>query len=217
MASLAQLALLARHPEPGTSNLGTFLSKHIRQFEAYVPAGIDGEALAKVPDEQLAPFVLRRLQRRREQDRLRKARIDQDRAEGAARQLELCPRRAGTALLAPAALLHASGDAAVDLLAFNLPSGPVAVRRAMLRQALQVLGSRSDLHAFVDDRGLHFRWSRGRGGLNLRPQPIPAACRVLVIDFTAATKPTVSAARKPSQPAAPCGWLADGLSQLGLV
>ncbi len=133
MPSLAQLAFLALHPEPGSRNLGTFLAQHIRQFEEFAPDGMGGEALAKVPDEQLAPFVRGRLQRQRAQDKLRKAQRDKDKAEGAIRQLELCPRQAGGALLEPAALFHASGDATVELLVFGLPSGPVAFHRAMLR------------------------------------------------------------------------------------
>jgi hypothetical protein len=217
MPSLAQLAFLALHPEPGSRNLGTFLAQHIRQFEQFVPDGMDGETLARVPDEQLSPFVQRRLQWQRAQDKLRKAQRDKDKAEGAARQLELCPRQAGGALLEPAALFHASGDATVELLAFGLPSGPVAVRRPLLRRSLRVLGTRTDLRIFVDDRGLHFRWNGGLGGLNLRPQPIPTSSRTLVIDLTAATKPTVSAARKPSQPPAQRRWLADGFSELGLL
>ncbi|MFS8070221.1 MAG: hypothetical protein ACMG6S_27980, partial [Byssovorax sp.] len=92
------------------------------------------------------------------------------------------------------------------------------VPRSTLVSAAQVLGpSRTDLTAWVDDAGLHFRWRGGRGGVNFLPQVIPAseAANLLRVSLPS---PVAEAIRPKPVVLTPVqrglAWLTDVLSEL---
>ncbi len=66
-----------------------------------------------------------------------------------------------------------------DLLVFTCDEFTVAVYQAPLLDLAKLARVRSDLSGWVDAEGLHLRWGRA-GGLNLRPQRDPEACKVIV-------------------------------------
>lgn len=67
-----------------------------------------------------------------------------------------------------------------DLLVFTCEAFTVAVYMAPLLDLARIHRVRDDLSGWVDAQGLHLRWGRGGGGLNLRPQEDPDAVRVIL-------------------------------------
>ena len=67
-----------------------------------------------------------------------------------------------------------------DLLVFTCDEFTVAVYQAPLLDLSKIARVRADLSGWVDRDGVHLRWGRGRGGLDLLPQRDPEACKVIV-------------------------------------
>lgn len=66
-----------------------------------------------------------------------------------------------------------------DMLVFTCEAFTVAVYQAPLLDLAKLARLRADLSGWVDADGVHLRWGRA-GGLDLRPQRDPEACKVIV-------------------------------------
>lgn len=94
--------------------------------------------------------------------------------------------------------------------AFEVVTARVSVHRHVLVRARPCLRGFLDLAAFVDERGVHFAWRAGRGGLHLRPQIVERGAEVLLVDLLPPREPTRVCRPAPA-------LLADVLAELGLT
>lgn len=174
------LLSLYKHARIGEHNIGGFLREHpeLAARLGRLDLERDDAELAL----QLAPAVghyKRSAARVHASERA-------SRAEEAARLISARARhRDGRVELAPDLLLGALlVDSSRRYVAFNLVETRVLVSRQVLSRARSALLGFPDLSAYVDDRGLHFVWRGGRGGLNLLPQAQEVGAAVLEIDLS---------------------------------
>jgi hypothetical protein len=217
-SSVAELEKLVQFAEVGGTNIGEYIASGGEELAQKL--GVEAEdlwALVHLPDQalaqQLRPWFERRAGRR------------------AAVHAEAVQRVALTAADHLAATARWKGDAAVldvrallgellvdtsrkhmlfDATGFGARF-QVSVPRSRLVDTAKVLGGRSDLGAWVDESGLHFRWNEGRGGLNFLPQSVPAQematilCVNIPPPFVERLRPSLAATR---------AWFAEVLADL---
>lgn len=181
-SSFAELGRLVRAFEPGRRTLGPHLAEvgeALAQRMGVDPA--EFEALVDLPDEQVSRHLRRIFQARAAARAAAHGAAMEQVAMAAARQLAATTVwRNDAVALDPGVLL---GDLLLDArrtyLAFHVAGRfQTSVPRSTLVSVAQALGSnRTDLAAWVDEAGLHFRWREGRGGVNFLPQVIRSTRR----------------------------------------
>jgi hypothetical protein len=221
-SSFAELGRLVRAFEPGGRTLGPHLAE-VREALArrmgVNPAEL--EALVDLPDEEVSRHLRQIFQARAAARAAMHSAAMEQVALAAARRLAATTVWHNDAFaLDPGVLL---GDLLLDTrrtyLAFHVAGRfQTSVPRSTLVSAAQVLGpNRTDLTAWVDEAGLHFRWREGRGGVNFLPQMIPAneAAYLLRVNLPS---PVVEVIRPKAVLLTPVqrglAWLTDVLSEL---
>lgn len=192
---------------PGEYNLAQYFREH-PDLAARVGVAVDTERDDAELALEIAPAIGRF---KRTTARLRAG----DRAERAGNAARRLSATAGhqydrVELDADILLGDLLADPEKNYVAFDLESVRVAVHRHALARARSGLRNFLDLAAYVDERGLHFAWRAGRGGLNLRPQVQERAAEVLVVDLRRELR-----SRRVYRPAPVL--LADVLADLGLT
>lgn len=228
-SGFAELGRLIRAFEPGGRTLGPHLAEMGEALARRM--GVDPAefaALVDLPDEQVARRLRPIFQARAAERAAAHAAVMAQEALAAARRLaETTAWNNDGVALDPGVLL---GDLLLDArrtyIAFHVAGRfQTSVPRGKLVSLVQALGpNRTDLTAWVDEAGLHFRWQAGRGGVNFLPQVVPAneVGHLLWVNLPSPvveavyTVPEsvrrVPAARRP----APCclGWLNDILTEI---
>ncbi len=221
-SSLAELGRLVRAFEPGGHTLGPHLAQVGEALARRMdidPAEL--EALVDLPDEQVSRRLHLLFQERSAARTAAHGAAVEQAALAAARRLVATTVWNNEAVaLDPGVLL---GDLLLDTkrtyIAFHVQGRfQTSVPRSRLVSVAQVLGpSRTDLVAWVDEAGLHFRWREGRGGVNFLPQVIPAheAAHLLWVNLPS---PVVEVIRRAPPAPTPVqrglAWLADLLAEL---
>lgn len=170
---LHQLDLMVLLAEPFTFSLGPFLAKHLPLLSVVLGLTVhELLALSTLVDEVLVFYLgpaLRQHQARQKQER-QDTRAQQVTLAG--QQLRERVRWSGDqAQLDVPLLLGPLLRGAHKALVFASPVFEVGLSRELLRETARVLGQRRDVTAFVDPRGLHFRWNQGKGRLDFLSQP----------------------------------------------
>jgi hypothetical protein len=222
-SSLAELEGLVRTAEPGGTNLGEYLAAYAEELAGRL--GIEADdlrALVHLPDEDLALQLAGYFERRAEQRAAIHGEAVRRLALGAAEQLALTAVwREDAAVLDVRVLL---GELLVDttrsfiLLDATGLAGTfqVTLPRSLLVNLSKDVGARPDLGAWVDEAGLHFRWNRGRGGLNLLPQTVPAKDMANLL-CVIIPPPYVERPRPPRVARRPSNWFTELLSEMALA
>jgi len=233
-SSLAELERLLRAIEPGAHCLGPYLAEHA---EGLAPRlDVDAEeirAIAALPDQQAAPRVKEMLARREHaRAALHEAALQEAVAVAAQRLASTAVWRDQAAVVDVRLLLgELLADPSRKYIGFSGGSFKVHLLRSKLVEAARVLPQQyPDLVGWVDPSGLHFRWHRGRGGLNLFPQTVPRvdAAYVLAVNIPPPVReePRTAPLRqaRPAPAKAPSsrasrtgGWIADVLAQIPLA
>jgi hypothetical protein len=240
-SSLGALERALRAAEPGSHNLGQHLAEHGEYLAPLL--GVEPSelhALAVLPDENVTP-VLKELLREREGRRLaRRETTNRDRSLSAASYLAETAvwRKNAAALDVRVLLADLLADTSQMHVVFQSNSFQVNLPRSKLAEVAEVLPKQyADLLAWVDGDGLHFRWKRGYGGLNLFSQVVPAreATHVLTVyirppaaveerdPIAPVLKATEASGPQPAHAAARStmsrgrgAWLGEILSELGI-
>jgi hypothetical protein len=228
-SGLASLERALRAPEPGSHNLGQHLAEHGEYLAPLlgVEPG-DLQALVVLPDEDVAPRLKELFRQREEQRSSRWAAAMQECSLDAAQRLAgAATWHHGAAMLDVSVLL---GGLLADPSRTHIALVSDAFRVNMPRQKLLEVGKvllkqYTDLIAWADNAGLHFRWKRCRGGLNFFSQEIPArdVSHVLhvFIPRPAEEKPQPStpqrSTRRPPSTRERGSWLGEILSELGFL
>jgi len=190
---VGKLAWLASHPEPDTKNLSSYLIDSFDRLRGCVPSGMSKLDLAGMRDSDLAPLVTRKLEHRRTIAAEQRLDVSRQRAQRAAARLVQGPRRDASVLVSPPLLLRdLLADSSTPIIVFRMDDVDLPFRRSRLWQVARVVFDKDDLHCWLDPGGLHLRWNGSRGGLNLRPDPLPATARTMTVDL-----------RRPVREAAP--------------
>jgi hypothetical protein len=239
-SSLAELERLVRILEPGTRNLGQYLAEHGEVLAPRLGIEVkDLHALANLPDEEAAPRVKELLARRADARAQRHHAALGELVTRAARRLASTAIWKGQAAVIDVGLLLTEllADSGREYIGFESSAFEVHLPRSKLVEVARVLPHQyPDIVGWVDASGLHFRWRRGRGGLNLLPQPVRPGAVAYVL--TVSIPPPVREALQHAQPRhvrrlAPgtgpsavrpsagtrgkTGWLADILAQISLA
>lgn len=135
----------------------------------------------------------------------------EQRSAAAVHQLIATARRRADGIELDAAQLLGGllADNAKKYISFELLGARVPVLRTTLAKARVPLRNFIDVAAYVDERGIHFRWRGGRGGLNFCPQVEEREAEVLYVDL----RPAPPMRRTLPRPV----LLADVLAELGLT
>jgi hypothetical protein len=222
-SSLAELERLVQCAEAGGTNIGEYLAWCGEELGPRL--GVEPEDLrdlVHLPDEALAQQLRLYFECRAEHragvhaDAVRRVSL------AAAEQLAVTALwRNDVALLDIRILL---GELLVDAARsyILLDAADVASRfqvtlpRSWLMRVSKELRARPDLGAWLDEAGLHLRWNRGRGGLDLLPQRVPARemANILYVNipppYVERPRP-LRAARRPSH------WFTDFLAEMALA
>jgi hypothetical protein len=174
-SELAVLQKLVAAPEPGTNNIGTYLSSRAAMLAPALGVPVTSlEAAAHVPDEEIAPQLQALLRQRLDRNKNTRQLGTIERAAMAAVRLSRTARwERNIVVLDPDLLL---GDLVVDTskkyVAFSFSEHDLTLERAKLADVARVITQKTypDRSAFLDARGLHLRWKGGRGGLDLVTQ-----------------------------------------------
>jgi len=178
-SSLAELERQLRAVEWGGTNLGLHLTECGDELAPLL--GVDASELhmfEALPDQDIAVRLHAMLARRAEANAMRHKVVVRKLALAAARQLAATAvwTKSGVALDAALVL----GDLLLDTsrlhIAFHVPGVfQVSLSRRQLVDITKVMKPYgSDVTIWVDETRFHVRWRRGRGGLDLCSQPIPA-------------------------------------------
>jgi hypothetical protein len=228
-SSFAELGRLVRAFEPGGRTLGPHLAEvgeALAQRMGVDPA--EFAALVDLPDEQVSRHLRRIFQDRTAARAEAHGEAMERIVLAAARRLaETTAWNNDAVRLDPSVLL---GDLLLDTrrtyLVFHVAGRfQTSVPRSTLVSVAQALGpNRTDLTAWVDEAGLHFRWRGGRGGVDFLPQVIPAneTANLLRVNLPSPVVEVIHTApevipRAPAAPKpAPCGlgWLTDVLTEI---
>ena len=194
--------------------------------ELAVDFGVDESKLAAfvtMRDEEVAPLLAQLLEHRCAERTMARQAEARETALLAAKRIGavvVWTHRVAT-LDVQAVLGDLLADAGTTYLLFDAdwPDGgfQVSLPRNHLARIAKELGRRSDLVVAIDDRGLHFQWNRGRGGLNVLSQSIPPseAMNVLFVGLPIPrVKPVVVPERRP-QPRARV-WVTELLGHIAL-
>jgi hypothetical protein len=167
-----ELALLARAPEPGTSNLGEFVAHHADELAQALDADPHKLALTRaLDDEEFLPRIVQLL----EQARRRRVRDDLDRKRersiAAAIRLGQTVRwtELGAEFDVDLLLGEVLADRTLKWVSFEGEGLSVTIPRHVIAATALVARQHLDLAAYVDEHGLHFRWRGGKGRYNWRP------------------------------------------------
>lgn len=220
-SSLAELEKLVQFAEVGGTNIGEYLASGGEDLAQKLGAAAeDLRALVHLPDEALAEQLGRNFERRAEQRAASHGEAVRRLAFAAAEQLAATAVwRNEAAVLDVRVLL---GELLVDttqsyilLDATSFSSRfQVSLPRSLLVNVAKVVRARTDIGAWLDEDGLHFRWNRGRGGFNFIPQAVPAQemANILCVNipppYVERPRP---AARRPSS------WFTDFLHEMALA
>ena len=206
---LRELTYLARAAEPGSHDLGSYVSAHADILSPLLRTSPgDLRASANVADEIIAAKILRRLSRVRGEARVeRDGRLAQVSLRAAAALGSQARWAGGVAVLEVGLLL---GDLLADkktkYVVFEGENVSVTVARQTLADVRSQRRSLGGLTAFVDGAGLHFRWRGGRGGFNWRNLAVPSAASALHIPL----RPRPAEHHRGA-------WLGDVLREVGFT
>ncbi len=191
-----------------------------------VPAG-EIEHLRSLDDGQLVVQLKALSKEQRAGRRAVRVRRAVERAEQTAQELSVTATWKGDRLvLAPEWLLRdlPAHPTARHLGFVTGDLEPIYVTKNRLRKARKPLSVFTDLQAYLDRRGLHFRWHDGRGGLDLFPQPVPANQTDLFLvhlpektEPVPATSPSRRHVPGPERVRRGGAWLGEVLGDLGLL
>jgi hypothetical protein len=186
-----ELVLLARVPEPGTSNLGEFVANHADELAQALDADPHRLALTRaLDDEELQPRIVQLLERARG----RKVSEDLDRRRDGtiAAAVRLGQSVRWTELGAELDVDLLLGDVLADRtrkwVSFDGGGLSVTIPRYLIAGAVFVARQHLDLAACVDEHGLHFRWRGGTGRYNWRPQTLRPGLEAHVLTVPLASK-----------------------------
>jgi len=189
--AVRELALLARAPEPGTSNLGEFVADHADELAQALDVDPHKLALGRaLDDEELMPRILQLLERARG----RKVREDLDRRRersiAAAIRLGQSARwsELGAELDVDLLLGDVLADRTRRWLSFGGEGLSVTIPRNLIAATIPVARQHLDLAAYVDEQGLHFRWRGGKGRYNWRSQGLRPGLEAHVLAVPLAPK-----------------------------
>ncbi len=214
---LRELVLLARAPEPRTSNLGEHLAKHAGDLaQVFGVSPTELEAARLLDDEEVAPRVRQLLARRHDVEIQRDLERRRERSVAAAQMLGVTARwtALGAELDVDVLLGELLADRTKKWVSFSEPGGfNVAIPRHLVSATAPLRKLHLDLAGFVDPEGLHFRWRGGRGGYNWRRREVAVslADRVLVVRLA----PKVVQALPPRRRGG--AWVGDILQELGYL
>jgi hypothetical protein len=184
---LRELAALLRHPEPGSSNIGEFVAVHADELAPLLQARPDAlRVTAGRRDEDLVGPLRERLRAIGDLDRQRRADHLAKVAMRAATRLGATARWAeeGAVLDVDLFLTDVIADAARRYVVFtDAVELRVGVKRTLLVAVARLRRIHIDLVAFVNAAGLHFRWKGGRGGYNLRAQPVADDDALILVEL----------------------------------
>jgi hypothetical protein len=172
-----ELALLVRAPEPGSHNLGEFVASHADALAQALDADPHQLALARaLDDEDFLPRVLQLLQRARRRHTERDFDRRRERSIAAAVRLGQTVRwtELGAELDVDLLLGDLLSDRIRKWVTFEGEGLSVIITRHLIAATRIVGRQHLDLGAYVDERGLHFRWRGGKGHYNWRshiPRP----------------------------------------------
>jgi hypothetical protein len=218
-SSIAELERMLRVAEPGANNLGQYLAEAGEELAPRL--GIDAAklmTLAALPDETIAPMLTQFLEHRAAERAAAHQAEVRDAAMSAAQRLGATAVWTNDVVAIDVGLLL--GELLLDTsrgyILFDAHGlcieFQVSLPRSLLVNVARELGRRRDLLAGLDEEGLHFRWNRGRGGLNFLSRNIHAneAMNVLYVNIP---RPVVRSQRVPARG----GWFADVLSEVALA
>jgi hypothetical protein len=191
-----ELALLVRAPEAGSYNLGEFVANHVDELAQGLDADPYKLALARaLDDEELLPRIVQLLEharRRRVRDDLDRRR---ERSIAAAVRLGQTARwtELGAELDVDLLLGEVLADRTRKWIAFEGTGLSVTIPRHLIAATRIVGRQHLDLGAYVDERGLHFRWRGGKGRYNWRSQTVRPGleAHVLTVPLAAKVVPVV--------------------------
>jgi hypothetical protein len=212
-----ELALMARAPEPGTTNLGEFCADHSAELAQWL--GIDPcwlEGVRATDDEDVVQRIRQLLARARDQHVQQGLERRRDRSLAAAERLGATARWTdlGAELDMNLLLGELLADRTKKWIAFTADHGAQAViPRHLLAAAAPLRRVHLDLAGWVDLHGLHVRWKGGRGGYNWRSHEVDARYDDLVLTVPLAPMFIVQVPQRRRGGA----WLKFILSELGYV
>ena len=213
---MRELALLLRAPESGSNNLGEFVATNsagLAQTLGVSPSRLEAERI--VDDEELAPRIRQLLERTRNHH------IKEDLERRRQRSLEAARRLGSTAkwtdlgaeldvdlvlgeLMADRTKKWVAFDSQIDL--------KTTIPRHLVAAAAPLRRLHIDLAAWVDDKGLHFRWKGGRGGYNWRTHEVDPRFADLVLTVPLAPRRMQVPERRRGG-----AWLGYILKEMGYV
>jgi len=199
MPSSGELAHLAKHPEPDSTNLSSYLVEHFDVLRGYVPSTLSKLDLVGMRDGDLAPLVIRKLEHRRTIESEQRAELAKRRAQAAADRLSASPRRGGCVLVDPPLLFRdLLADSSASFIRVQMDEADHFFRRSRLWRVAREVFEKDDLRVWLDAHGLHLRWNGGKGGLNLRSDLLPTRrVQLLTVDLRSACADP--ARREPEQ------------------
>jgi hypothetical protein len=176
--------ILTKSAEGNHAEVRSYITENIDAVACafHVPAETIMGALESVPDDAaLAAKFLETTQRAeallRQHSRDIRARSAQASAEALASAVQWQGDRAHVDV---PSLFSSALTRRDDLLVFTCDAFTVSVYMAPLLDLARLQRVREDVSGWVDKDGLHLRWGRGGGGLNLRPQQDPDAAKVVL-------------------------------------
>lgn len=215
---LRELALLVRAPEPGSSNLGEYLSDHSGELAQELSIDVRWlEAVRATDDEEVVSRIRQLLARARD----RRGQLDLERRRQ--RSLEAAERLGATAVWTPdlgaqldveLLLGELIADRTKKWVAFATDQAVATIiPRHVIAATAPLRRIHLDLACCVDPQGLHFRWRGGRGGYNWRSHLVhpSLADQVLVVPLAPRVVVRVPERRRGG------AWLGHILQELGYL
>lgn len=189
---LHQLDLVVLLADQHSHAIGPFLGEHMARLA--LALGLTEHevlALSTLPDEVLSFFFGPALRQHHAAQKAARLARKTEQAQSASQQMVERVRWAGDKaeldvrlLLGP---LLGGSDSYILFAGSHFELGFAGAR---LKEAAQALKHHRDLCAYIDPRGLHFRWCQGKGRLVLFPQPqAKAQAKTLVVRLLGAEQP----------------------------
>lgn len=191
------------------------------------------EALLSRPDSAFVTTLRQRLEVLRGCERKRATQAARRVAEAGATELAARARWSEQGVYLERTHLFGPllADRRAKYIAFQLEEQEIPIRRDLLSRARDAMKPFKDLTVFLDSCGLHLRWRKNKGGLNLTPQPLrtedrsTAICVVLTppkestpsVDPVLQPQPIIITPQRIPRPSISGSWLAaviDGLMSI---
>lgn len=176
---LVELERALRVVEPGEHNLGRLIDGAADELAARLGVtAYELRGLAARPDGEAAPRLRELVQRLANERAARHGAAMGEASQAAARRLAMTAVWSDCRLAVDPVVLFGDllADANRKFIAFHAPGAfQVSLPRSLLLDVGKALRPFApDVVTWIDEEGFHVRWHRGRGGMNLFSQPIPA-------------------------------------------